>query len=242
MSRCSYITQTSYYKKSPVELSYSVSAGIAGLIAGPLLFAPLASVIGCSSLIFWSTLGTLACNIWGPLMTASNDYIPFVLSRLVAGLFGSIPGILASRYIMNMYFLHQRGKAFAALEVALFAGLLVAPVLGGFIADSRPWPYVFWWLVAVTGVSAITSKCLSLGLLGLDLTSPTDLLFLQETSFDREADVETRYRKSFAVNRIATLLPGSAVVPKTTYQDLVRNHSPPLIPECRGSCPQLTKA
>ena len=90
-------------------------------------------------------------------MTASDDYTPFILSRLVAGLFGSIPSIPASQYVMDIYFLHQRGKAFAALEVSLFGGLLLAPVLGGFIANSRPWPFVFWWLVAVSGVSAIMS-------------------------------------------------------------------------------------
>ena len=90
-------------------------------------------------------------------MTDENDYIPFVISRLVAGLFGSIAGILAPRYIMDLYFLHQRGKAFAALEASLYAGLLVTPVLGGFIANSKPWPFVFWWLVAITGTSTITS-------------------------------------------------------------------------------------
>ena len=48
--------------KSPVELSHSVSAGIAGLLAGPLLFAPLSSIFGCSLLVFLGTLGALVCN------------------------------------------------------------------------------------------------------------------------------------------------------------------------------------
>ncbi len=86
-------------------------------------------------------------------MTGPNDYIPFVMSRLLSGFFGSIPPILATGFIMDLYFLHQRGKAFAVLEVSLLAGGLSAPVFGGFIADTKPWPNVFWWLVALLAVS-----------------------------------------------------------------------------------------
>lgn len=96
-------------------------------------------------------------------MTGPHAYIPFVISRLMAGLFGSIPGALASGFIMDMYFLHQRGKVFTALEVAYLSGFLATPALGGFIANSRPWPFVFWWLVAVNGFSA---------LLGEEINSP----------------------------------------------------------------------
>ena len=154
----SYVKQASYYHKTPVQLSYSIAAGIAGLMAGPILLVPLSAIIGRSSLIFWCLAGSLASNIWGPLMTGVNDYIPFVMSRMLAGLFGSIPAVLASGYIMDLYFLHQRGKAFVVLEVCILSGAVAAPVLGGFIANSKPWPFVFWWLVAVEGASIVLGK------------------------------------------------------------------------------------
>lgn len=157
-----YLKQADYYHRSPIELSYSISAGIAGVAAGPLLLVPLSSIFGRSALTFWSLVVTLACNVWGPLMTGRNDYVPFVLSRLCAGMFGTIPIVLASSYIMDMYFLHQRGKAFAALEVAYLSGFLVTPALGGFIADSKPWPYVFWWLVPLNGFCVLLGKFLNL--------------------------------------------------------------------------------
>ena len=126
---------------------------MAGQLGGPLLFIPLSSVVGRSSFIFWSLFGSLACNIWAPLMTGPNDYIPFVMSRMMSGLFGSIPPVLATGFIMDLYFLHQRGKAFTVLEVSLIGGATAAPVFGGFIADTKPWPDVFWWLVALIAVS-----------------------------------------------------------------------------------------
>ncbi|MCJ1260092.1 hypothetical protein MMC24_007932 [Lignoscripta atroalba] len=207
-----YVRQASYYHKSPAELSHSISAGIAGLVGGPLLFVPLASVIGRSSLVFWCQVVSLVSNIWGPLMTGPNDYIPFVMSRLMAGLFGIIPAILASGYIMDLYFLHQRGKAFTALEVCLLAGAVVAPVFGGFIANSKPWPYVYWWLVAVIGVSVILS-----------------FVFLRETSFERDGKTDFHFDapKSFIANRIATFFPGTAVVPRTTVSHIIKRYVTP---------------
>lgn len=88
-------------------------------------------------------------------MIGPNDYIPFVMSRLLAGLFGSVPPILATSLIMDLYFLHQRGRAFTVLEVSLNAGAVAAPVFGGFIADTKPWPDAFWWLVAVIAFSIL---------------------------------------------------------------------------------------
>lgn len=127
-------------------------------MGGPLLLVPFSSTIGRCSLIFWCLLGSLACNIWGPLMTQSDEYIPFVMSRLLAGMFGSVPTVLAGGFIMAIYFLHQRGRAFAVLEVCILAGFAVCPVFAGFIADTRPWPFVFWWFVPVTGVTIILGK------------------------------------------------------------------------------------
>ncbi|KAL9129156.1 MAG: hypothetical protein Q9175_007372 [Cornicularia normoerica] len=134
-------------------------------------------------------------------MTGPNDYIPFVMSRLLAGLFGSVPPILATSLIMDLYFLHQRGRAFTVLEVSLNAGAVAAPVFGGFIADTKPWPDVFWWLVAVIAFSILLA-----------------FFFLEETSFRRDEESEPLPQRpsSFTSNRIATFFPGTAVVPRTT--------------------------
>ena len=105
-----YIVISYIYHKTPTELSYSISAAIAGLLAGPLILLPFARVIGRTSSIFWSLLGAIATQIWAAQMTSPNDYNSFVASRLFAGIFGSVATILGSGYIMDIFFLHQRGK------------------------------------------------------------------------------------------------------------------------------------
>ena len=222
MSSNRYVRQASYYHKYTVELSYSIAAGVAGQMGGPLLFIPISSIVGRSSLIFWSLFGSLASNIWAPLMTGPNHYIPFVMSRMLAGLFGSIPPILANGFIMDLYFLHQRGKAFTVLEVALLASAVAAPVFGGFIADTKPWPNVFWWLVALTTISiplGMAAQISKFACLPID----TAFLFLEETGFARDAKSEPLPQRpsSFMSNRVATFFPGTAVVHQTTGSHIV---------------------
>ena len=74
------ITKT--YYKAPTELLYSISATVAGLLAGPLILIPLALLVGRTFSIFWSLLGALVT------MMNPNDYILFVLSRLFTSIFG----------------------------------------------------------------------------------------------------------------------------------------------------------
>ena len=155
-------------------------------------------------------------------MTGPNDYITFVMSRMLAGPFGSIPPVLAASLIMDLYFPHQRGKAFAVLEVSLLAGAVAAPVFGGFIADTKPWPDVFWWLVALIAVS------IPLGM-HPDFQKITSLFtfaaffLLEETGFRRDEESEPLPQRPspFISNRIATFFPGTAVVPRTTAAHIV---------------------
>ena len=105
-----YVVISYTYHKTPTELSYSISAAVAGLLAGPLILLPFARVIGRTSSIFWSLLGAFATQIWAAQMTSHNNYNSFVASRLFAGMFGSVATILGSGYIMDIFFLHQRGK------------------------------------------------------------------------------------------------------------------------------------
>ena len=159
-------------------------------------------------------------------MTGPNDYIPFVVSRLMAGFFGSIPGVLASGYIMDIYFLHQRGRAFTALEVAYLSGFLVTPALGGFIANSRPWPFVFWWLVAVNAFSTLLGKILSTlqDIISM-LTYSAAFFVLEDTRFERDIGSSSRvHQRSYIGGRAALFLPGTSVTPRGSIQGLVSQY------------------
>lgn len=213
-NQLTFILQVPTYHKTQADLLNSVAAALAGWVAGPFLIAPLAAVVGRSSVIFWSLVATFACQIWAGEMTGPNDYIGFTISRLFCGLFGVIPAILGAGYIIDMFYLHQRGKAFAIFEVLIIFAVVGGGTLGGFIAQTRPWDYVFWWTLGPLGAAIISV-----------------FLFVEDTGFSRHSAVINRPNlpHGLVANRAATFFPGTKTQSAGKAKELVsppRNSSP----------------
>lgn len=133
--------QAKTYHKSLTQVSYTVSAAIAGIAFGPLLLNPLVHIVGCNSVIFWSLLAAAGCVVWGACMTDEDQYEPFVASRLFCGLFGAAPSIFGVRPIIDMFFLHERGRAFNTFHICYLLGTVLGPTFSGFIVESKGWPW-----------------------------------------------------------------------------------------------------
>ena len=177
----------------------------------PLLLTPLARIIGRTALIFWSLLGLLSCQIWAAKMTDSKDYIPLLISRLLAGMLATAPTIFGPSYAIDIFFLHQRCKAFISYDISFLGGVVAGPTIGGFIVKSKPWPYTFWWTIAPLGIAMVLVFC-----------------FLEETGFRRgkEDPKSVEQPTSFLKNRMATLFPGNRIIRQSGYQEVVGSNSP----------------
>lgn len=204
-----------YVNRTQADMLNTVAASLAGWMLGPFILAPWAALVGRSSVIFWSLIATLACQVWAAKMTGPNDFIPFAISRAICGVFGVIPAILGTGYIMDMFFLHQRGKAFAIFEVLIIFAVVGGGTLGGFIAEYGPWSEVFWWTVGPVGAAAIAV-----------------FIFVEDTTFNRSPNAIQRppLPKSWFANRVATFLPGTktqAVGPGKVAAVYVSYRTPP---------------
>ncbi|RMZ88129.1 hypothetical protein DV736_g4653, partial [Chaetothyriales sp. CBS 134916] len=206
-NQLTFVIQVPAYHKTVPDLLNSVAAALAGWVAGPFIIIPLVAVIGRSAVILYSLIGIFVCQIWGAEMTGSNDFIPFTLSRLFAGLFGAIPAILGSGYIVDLFFLHQRGKAFAIFEVLIIFAVVGGGTLGGFIAQTRPWNYVFWWTLGPVGAAIILV-----------------FLFVHDTTYIRDPESPKRapLPKGWIANRVATFIPGTRTQPKGKAAEFVK--------------------
>ena len=91
-------------------------------MAGPYFIIPLARLIGTNTVIFWCLVGMIATGAWSASMTGQHDYKAFVISRLFGGLFSSIPQILGNGIIVDIFFLHERGRAFAVYTTSFALG------------------------------------------------------------------------------------------------------------------------
>ncbi|OAP61754.1 hypothetical protein AYL99_03957 [Fonsecaea erecta] len=192
--------QATLYNRKPIELSYSISADVIGSVVGPLIWTAVARHIGRTSLMFWGTVVSFGCNIWSACMTKDDQYIAFVLSRWLAGLFASVSMTVGAGIILDIFFLHQRGKAFALYSVVTLFGALFAPVVSGFIVETTSWPVQFWWCVGGLGFACVLI-----------------LFFMEDTTYDRSNSDEGAepLKQSYVANRIDHLFPGNKVVTTT---------------------------
>jgi MFS family permease len=196
-NQLTFVFQEPTYHKGTPALLNSVAAGLAGWVAGPFLIIPFTAFIGRSAIILWALIGVFVGQLWAAEMTGENDYIAFTISRLFCGMFGGIPAILGSGYIIDMFFLHQRGKAFAIFEVLIIFAVIGGGTLSGFIANHNPWNFSFWWTLGPVGLSIILT-----------------FLFVEDTTYSRDPTVANiALPKSWFSNRIATFVPGTRTQP-----------------------------
>ena len=140
-------------------------------------------------------------------MTHPNDYIPFTMSRLFAGFFGAVPTVIGPRVVTDLFFLHQRGRAFTALHMAFLFGTIAGPTFSGFVSAGSWFPVEFWWTVGLLGATIFLV-----------------LWVLEETGFDRaHPENNPKIPKGFIANRFATFCFGQAVVQPTTLIQTVRS-------------------
>jgi hypothetical protein len=205
-NQLTFVLQVPAYHKTVTDLLNSVAASLAGWIAGPFLIIPFVAVIGRSAIILYCLIGIFACQVWGAEMTHVDDFIPFTISRLFAGMFAAIPAILGSGYIVDMFYLHQRGKAFAIFEVLIIIAVVGGGTLSGFVAQTQPWQTVFWWTLGPIGGAIVLV-----------------LLVVEDTNFPRDPNAPRRapLPTGWVANRIATFFPGTRTQPRGKLAELV---------------------
>jgi len=130
-----------------------------------------------------------------------------MISRFFSGFFGTVTGVIGPRVLVDLFFLHQRGRAFTIFHCALDMGTVAGPTLSAFISTGHSWTSAFYWATALSGFAALTCFC-----------------FLYETSWNREEGADNTLKtapEGFFASRIATFFPGSRVTPDTSFSQCV---------------------
>ena len=141
-------------------------------------------------------------------MTQSDQYIPFVVARLFCGIFGGPPIALGTEAMIELFFLHQRGKVLAVFNLTVLFGVVMGPTFSGFIlCCGAPWPVQFWWSNALEAVVLVLA-----------------FFFLHDTHYDRGAGGKEKQQwpKPFVANRMSTFFCGTRVMPRVSWGKVVR--------------------
>jgi len=182
------------------------SSAQVGILFGVLTFYFASRVVGRTSCMFWALVLNTLTELWSSLMTDHSQFTLFLLSRGFSGFVGHVIGTLAPRCLMDMFFLHQRGRAFNVFHFFFDLGSSSGPSICAFVAaGAGDWVWAFRWTAILTGVCAILV-----------------FLFLHDTSWDRTPGaLNEPPPQGFFANRVATFFPGTAVTPRISFKEFV---------------------
>lgn len=139
-----------------------ISLYVLGFATGPLIWAPMSELYGRRMPLLISSFGFAIFNL---AVATGKDAQTVFVCRFFAGFMGAAPLTIVGAVFADMFNHRQRGLAVTTFSVAIFAGPLIAPFIGGFIDMSDlGWRWTEY-LVCI------------MGFLGLALS----LLFLEET-------------------------------------------------------------
>jgi DHA2 family multidrug resistance protein len=100
------------------------------------------------------TVASMLCGL-------SQSLPEVVLARLLQGMFGAALVPLSQTVLMNIYPKSQQGFALALWGIAVMAGPVLGPVLGGWLTSAYSWRYVFFINVPI-GIGAFVGMSIFL--------------------------------------------------------------------------------
>ncbi|KAI4214442.1 MAG: hypothetical protein LQ349_009213, partial [Xanthoria aureola] len=169
------------------QVNWTVAIPALGLALGPLFWSSLADIYGRRIIFLAGTLIAFAATIGAG---AANNYGGYMAARFFQG-FGVSPGsTVGMAVIMDLYFEYERGQKLGLWVLAIDTGLLVGPIIGGFIdLVSADW---IQWLTAIQFAV----------LLGLEF------VFMSETLYPR----------TYMLARMPIVIPGAVDLEKLAEQ------------------------
>jgi MFS transporter, DHA2 family, multidrug resistance protein len=114
------------------------------IVAAAIMTPPtgyLAGRFGLKRLFLVSVAGfTISSMLCG----MAQSLVEIVLFRILQGLFGAALVPLSQTVLMNINTKERQGSAMALWGVAVMAGPVLGPVLGGWLTEAYSWRYVFY--------------------------------------------------------------------------------------------------
>ncbi|KAG1755813.1 major facilitator superfamily domain-containing protein [Suillus lakei] len=137
---------------NPAVIALTLSIFLLSFAIGPLFAAPLSEVYGRVWVLHLGNLFFLAFNLGCAL---SPNTVSFIIFRFLAGLAGSAPISCGGGVVSDLFAERDRASAMALYSIGPLIGPAIGPVMGGFIAELVGIQYVFYVVIAISGVAAV---------------------------------------------------------------------------------------
>ncbi|UJR19438.1 hypothetical protein I4U23_022568 [Adineta vaga] len=119
----------------------------------PLFWAPFSEILGRRP-FFIITYGALTAFNAGA--AASKNIWTLLILRFFAGAFAASSLANSGGVLADLFLASKRGIPLSALVVATFAGIIIGPIIGGFVGETIGWRWVEGVMAIFTGIIWMT--------------------------------------------------------------------------------------
>ncbi|KAF9463619.1 major facilitator superfamily domain-containing protein [Collybia nuda] len=133
----------------PVIGTYQTSVAIGTAALGPLLFTPFANVYGRRPAYLLSILIGFVSAMGSAL---AKTYETMIVVRAINGFGPGAALALGVGTVVDVFYMHQRGRAMGFFTLTSTAGGKLSPIVGGFVARELGWRWCFWVGAILNGI------------------------------------------------------------------------------------------
>ncbi len=103
--------------------------------------------VGRKKLMLITIAGFTICTVF---VATSNSLIELILYRFAQGIFSAGLNPLSQQVLLAAYPREEHPKAFSWMSSGRMVGVMLGPILGGFLTEVLDWRWVFWANIPVT--------------------------------------------------------------------------------------------
>lgn len=150
----------SEFNMGAISLSWIATSYLMTAAVFLVPFGKLADMIGRKKIFLW---GMILYTVSSALIGFSFSGTMLILARALQGVSSAMIFATGMAIIISVFPLGERGKALGISVGAVYLGLSIGPLIGGFITQSLGWRYLFWLNVPF---GALISGLIAFGLHG----------------------------------------------------------------------------
>lgn len=139
---------------SEPQIQLTISAFLAGLTGGMLVYGPLSDHFGRRKLLLIGIVVYLLATM-GCFIASSSDYL--IKFRFLQGLGAAATSVLARAIVRDIYPITSAARILSIMHVTTMLTILTAPVIGGYLILAFGWRIVFGVLLIFGALCFISS-------------------------------------------------------------------------------------
>lgn len=141
--------EAKYHVGTPVAV-LGVSLYVIGFATGPIVFGPMSEIYGRKVPMLISSVLFTAFTFW---CATADHFYHLMLYRFFSAALGAAPLVVAAAALADILRTDVRGVGITLFALCVIAGPMIAPVVGGYIANS----YLgYRWVFYITGIMGAT--------------------------------------------------------------------------------------